>query len=127
MKTMVTGVGSVQSVCVYALLIGLTCLTNLAALAYDPMAPPGFEQGEIDSSGEKRKANKKAIKRGYILRQIVIYPHSKSAVINGYVVNEGSYLKNAQVEKIEENSVVLKVSGKRRVLILEPPLPKIRH
>ena len=111
-------------------LVALVLFVGLPAskvLSFDPMAPPGANQGIKETFTSKKSSSPRKLKDSYILRQIVIHEKLRSAVINGYVVNEGSYLKNAQVEKIEENSVVLKVSGKRRVLTLEPPLPKIRH
>ncbi len=107
----------------------LMIFISFSSLAYDPMAPPGFERGDIDSSsanankGIKKKANKAA----YTLRQIVIHPTNKSAVINGYVVQEGSYLKGAKVEKININTVELTVLGKPKVLTLEAKLPRIRR
>ncbi len=111
-------------------LVVLLLLAGLPAskvLSFDPMAPPGSNQSINETFTAKKSSSPRKLKDSYILRQIVIHKKLRSAVINGYVVNEGSYLKNAQVEKIEENRVVIKVSGKRRVLTLELALPKIRH
>ncbi|MEH6346541.1 MAG: hypothetical protein V7785_15725 [Bermanella sp.] len=96
-------------------------------LSFDPMAPPGANKSINEISTSKKPSSPRAIKDSYILRQIVIRNNSRSAVINGYVVNEGSLIKNAKVQKIDENSVVIKVSGKHRVLTLESALPNIRR
>ncbi len=111
----------------YCLCLLLLIFFGTPASAYDPMAPPGYERGEIDLTKGGAKAPQKAKVRDFILRQIVIYPTSKSAVINGYVVHEGSYLKNAFVKKISENTVELVVLGKKKVLTLEAKLPRIRR
>ena len=97
-----------------------------AALASDPMAPPYARE---KSTGEySKKLNiKKSTVQGYILRQIVSREKDRSAVVNGYVVNEGSYINNAYVERIKENSVVLIIKSKRKEIILESKLPKIRR
>ncbi len=123
MKTNIILAKNGHSYCLY-LLVFTFCV--MPAWAYDPMAPPGFERGEIDNTKGKTKTSKKA-KRNFILRQIVIYPNSKSAVINGYVVHEGSYLKGALVKKINDNTVELLVLGKKKVLTLEAKLPRIRR
>ncbi len=105
----------------------LVCVFCIPVQAYDPMAPPGFKGGEIDSSMATKKSPKKAKKSGYVLRQIVIHASNKSAVINGYIVNEGSYIKDALVKKINNNTVELVVLGKKKVLTLEASLPRIRR
>jgi len=105
----------------------LGVLLSVPAKAYDPMAPPGFKDGEIDSTTATKKSPKKAKKSGYVLRQIVIHASNKSAVINGYIVNEGSYIKDALVKKINNNTVELVVLGKKKVLTLEASLPRIRR
>jgi hypothetical protein len=112
---------------VYKFLCFCLFVSPILAIAYDPMAPPGYQQSEIDSAVGKEKSIKKVKVRDFTLRQIVIYPNSKSAVINGYVVNEGSYLKNALVKKISKNTVELLVRGKKKVLTLEAKLPRIRR
>jgi len=96
-------------------------------MAYDPMAPPGYDQSHLEVTTSKVKTSKKIKRRGFTLRQIVIYPNSKRAVINGYVVHEGSYLKNAFVKKINKNTVEILVLGKKRILTLEAKLPRIRR
>lgn len=108
----------------FLLLLGLPVSK---VLSFDPMAPPGVDKSIDEVSTSKKSSSSRAIKDSYILRQIVIRNNSRSAVINGYVVNVGSFIKNAKVQKIDENSVELKVSGKRRVLILESALPNIRR
>ncbi|MEY8205076.1 MAG: hypothetical protein RPR40_08350, partial [Bermanella sp.] len=92
----------------------LMCALCLPALAYDPMAPPGFERGEIDSVTASKTSPTKTKDRAsdFVLRQIVIHDSSKSAVINGYIVSEGSYIKGARVQRINSNSVELMVLGK---------------
>ncbi len=107
----------------------LIIFISFSSFAYDPMAPPGFERGDIDSNlvNASKAVKKKTKKPGYILRQIIIRPTIKSAVINGYIVHEGSYLKGAKVEKIKVNSVELTVLGKRKILTLEAKLPRIRR
>ncbi len=109
-------------------------LWGLPAIAFDPMAPPGYERGNIDSFFNKKKesSNNSAKKpkkqaKDYILRQIVIHGAGKSAVINGYVVNEGSWLKGGFIQTINKESVEIIVAGKKRVLTLEVKLPKIRR
>ena len=103
------------------------CALCLPALGYDPMAPPGFERGEIDSVTASKKPSPKTKGSGFVLRQIVIHASSKSAVINGYIVSEGSYIKGARVQHINSNSVELMVLGKKKVLTLEAKLPRIRR
>ena len=107
------------------------CALCLPALGYDPMAPPGFERGEIDSVTASKKPSPKAKTKAkasdFVLRQIVIHASSRSAVINGYIVSEGSYIKGARVQRINSNSVELMVLGKKKVLTLEVKLPRIRR
>ena len=107
----------------------LIIFISFSSMAYDPMAPPGFERGDIDSSSlsSSKLVKKKLKKSDYILRQIIIRPTTRSAVINGYIVHEGSYLKGAKIEKIKVNTVELTVLGKRKVLTLEARLPRIRR
>ncbi len=124
MKTNIILAKSGHSYCLYLLLF---MFFNAPASAYDPMAPPGYERGEIDNTKRQANTSKKVKSRDFILRQIVIYPNSKSAVINGYVVHEGSYLKGALVKKINDNTVELMVLGKKKVLTLEAKLPRIRR
>lgn len=99
-----------------------------ASWGYDPMAPPGYDQLDIDGGNKKTVAATKAKRApAFVLQQIVIKQSNRSAVINGYVVNEGSYLTNARVKKINPNTVVLMVSGKEQTLTLESRLPKVRR
>ena len=102
------------------------------AFAYDPMAPPGFNKGTIDNAmqqavSEKNQVQKQKAPAGFTLRQVVISPAGKSAVINGYIVNEGSYLNNAYVQSIEADQVTLLVKGKTRTLTLKEAVPRIRR
>jgi hypothetical protein len=124
---MKTNVILIRSHRVYKFLCFCILVNPILAIAYDPMAPPGYQQSGIDSTVGKEKAIKKVKARNFTLRQIVIYPNSKSAVINGYVVSEGAYLKNALVKKISKNTVELMVLGKKKVLTLEAKLPRIRR
>ncbi len=114
--------------CVLALLVALYCVP---VFAYDPMAPPGFDRSgtgfATDTKKLKTKSKTKSKSAGFVLRQIVIHPSNKSAVINGYIVNEGSYIKKALVKKINTNTVELVVLGKKKVLTLEARLPRIRR
>ncbi len=105
----------------------LSLLVGQVAWAYDPMAPPGYETAFVDEEKVEKKSAKKHNRPNYILRQIVHRGDNRSAVINGYVVNEGTYLKNAYVKTISENSVVLSVSGRDKTLKLEAKLPKVRR
>ncbi len=105
----------------------LFCVISQSSQAYDPMAPPGYETLFVDEKKVEKKSTKKHKRPNYILRQIVHHGENRSAVINGYVVNEGSYLKNAYVKTIGENSVVLSVSGRDKTLMLEAKLPRVRR
>lgn len=106
-------------------------LSSIDTWAYDPMAPPGFNKGTIDNAMQgavaKKQTKKQSKQSGYTLRQVVISPTGKSAVINGYIVNEGSYLKDAYVKSIEANKVTILVKGKIRQLTLEESVPRIRR
>jgi|GEM_PF-1704678 len=120
--------GSKAFICTSVMLLYLLgSWLAVPALAFDPMAPPGFKGNEIDSAVATKKTPKKAKKSGYVLRQIVIHASNKSAVINGYIVNEGGYIKDALVKKINKNTVELMVLGKKKVLTLEARLPRIRR
>ena len=115
------------------LLVLIVMCLPLSGWAFDPMAPPGFNKGTIDNAMQNGKASQTSVKtqakktEGFTLRQVVISNAGKSAVINGYIVNEGSYLNNAYVKTIEANSVTLLVKGKIRQLTLEESIPKIRR
>ena len=108
-------------------ILGPLILLAPLALGGDPMAPPHFKgKGGNDEYSPKTEI-KKVVKQRYILRQIVSRENDRSAVINGYIVNEGSFINNAYVRHIKENSVVLSVKGKLKEIILESKLPRIRH
>ena len=117
---------------VYNLLI-LKCRTVVLVMGlvlpiiswgYDPMAPPGAKTAQ---QPEKIVKKSKKIQPGYTLSQIVIRKNDrKSAVINGYVLNEGGYLKRALVKRIHANKVILSVAGKERVLHLKPKVARVR-
>lgn len=49
------------------------------------------------------------------------------AVINGYIVKEGSYIANARVSKIQANQVTLVQSGKEVILNLNSQYPRVRR
>ena len=51
----------------------------------------------------------------------------KSAVINGYVLNEGDLIKGAKVMKIEANKVILEISNKQKTLQLKPNIARVRR
>jgi len=97
---------------------------TLNALAFDPMAPPGFQKIDKKTHSTLRA---KPSQSNYILRQIVIRDDYKSAVINGYVVNEGGYIKGARVMRIGEQEVVINVSGKETTLYLKPNVARVRQ
>lgn len=94
------------------------------AMAFDPMAPPGFQK--IDRK-ESTVSKSKPSGPNYILRQIVIRGDNKSAVINGYVLNEGGYIKGARVKRINKQNVVIDVSGKEKTLNLKPNVARVRQ
>jgi hypothetical protein len=105
-------------------IIALSFFITIQVLAFDPMAPPGYQQVE---SGNKTVTTKKVQKSDFVLRQIVIRKNQKSAVINGYVVNEGGYIKGARVTRIEANKVVLQLANKQKILRLKPNIARIRQ
>ena len=107
--------------------ISILLLASSLSWAFDPMAPPGMDGSakRVPSASKKAATVKKAA--AFYLRQIVIKGERRSAVINGYIVNEGSYINSALVEKIEENKVTIKHKGKIKVLTLQTRLPKIRR
>jgi predicted acyltransferase (DUF342 family) len=97
------------------------------AWSYDPTAPPGSQPVNVPLDKKIRKNAKQVKKPGFVLRQIVINGEKKSAVINGYIVNEGSYINNALVKAIDKETVKLSLAGKTKVLRLKTRLPKIRR
>jgi hypothetical protein len=103
-------------------LLGVLSLND--AWAFDPMAPPGFQQTEKRSTV---KVKKKLVSPNYVLRQIVIRDDAKNAVINGLVVTEGEYVKSALVKFIGENKVVLQISGKQQTLYLKTNTARVRR
>ena len=107
------------------LVITCLCLSCSAWVwSYDPTAPPGSQSASAKTIDRTLKQVKKP---AYILRQIVINGENKSAVINGYIVNEGSYIDNALVKEIDKETVKLSLAGKTKVLRLKTRLPKIRR
>jgi type II secretory pathway component PulC len=103
-------------------ILGMLSLNNV--WAFDPMAPPGFQQnGGKAGSTVKNKSTSSS----YILRQIVIRSDRKNAVINGVVVTEGEYVKKALVKFIGENKVILQVSGRQKTLYLKTNKAKVRQ
>lgn len=108
-----------------------SCLLLLAfwpvlVWGFDPMAPPYAQEVTPE---EKPEAPKKIIpvRPDYILRQIVVRSdQSKSAVINGYVLNVGGHLKGAVVKEIHADKVVLQVAGKEKILKLKPYVARVR-
>lgn len=61
------------------------------------------------------------------LRQIIMSERGNRAVINGYIVKEGSYIANARVSKIQANQVTLVQSGKEVILNLNSQYPRVRR
>lgn len=106
----------------WTLIIAVLIAVN--TMAFDPMAPPGFQK--IDRKNNSVSRTKPAESK-YILRQIVIRDAYKSAVINGYVVNEGGYIKGAKVMLIDKQAVVINVSGKEKTLYLKPNVARVRQ
>jgi hypothetical protein len=108
--------------------ISITIICVAASLnnvwGFDPMAPPGYQQ---DTSKVTQKTVKVKPVTTYTLRQVVIGKEHKSAVINGFVVTEGEYIKSALVKSITENKVILKVKNKQTTLYLKPNKVKVRH
>lgn len=105
----------------------ITCLCLSCSAwtwSYDPTAPPGAQSVSVKDIKKKSVQVKKP---AFILRQIVINGEKKSAVINGYIVNEGSYINNALVKAIDKETVKLSLAGKTKVLRLKTRLPKIRR
>lgn len=105
--------------------MALLILQPITVCAFDPMAPPGYQEIKPEKTIVKKV---KPRQPEYILKQIVIRTdNSKSAVINGYVLNEGGYLKGAKVIQITSNQVVLDIAGKEKVLNLKPKVARIRQ
>ena len=102
----------------------LSAVVASSAWAFDPMAPPGFQQKPVGTVVTKKAAKKSP---QYVLRQGVIRNDNKSAVINGYVLNEGDYIKGAKVVKIEANKVILEISKKQKILQLKPNIARVRR
>lgn len=98
---------------------------------FDPTAPPGYEAGTVDSAMGKQSvylvSPKKTVAPEWILRQIVYRVDGKSAVINGWVVQEGDTVKGAIIKRIEPEKVVLSAKGKDVVLSIAPDRPKVRR
>lgn len=101
----------------------IVCCCAIAE-TYDPMMPAGYRVKEIKHTVTKLKATPPA---SYVLRQILLSERGNRAVINGYVVKEGSTIAKARVSKIESNKVVLIHSGKQVVLTLNHQIPKVRR
>lgn len=111
-------------------LMGLSLLPSLS-WSFDPTAPPGYEAGTLDGAMGKQSVYKRTPKKTaspeWTLRQIVYRPDGKSAVINGWVVQEGDTVKGAVIKRIEPEKVVLSAKGKEVVLSIAPSRPKIRR
>lgn len=103
----------------------LCLMLSSGSWSFDPTAPPGAQSVQTPSAQPSNITKVK--KPGFILRQIVINGENKSAVINGYIVNEGSYINNALVKAINKETVKLSLAGKTKILRLQTRLPKIRR
>ena len=98
------------------------------AQAIDPMAPPGFREETRDLKKSPMDASevRKKKRSGYVVQQITIRGKHRSAVINDQLVQEGDQLGKASVAKISKSNVVLKISGNRKVLEVQPDYPNVK-
>ncbi|MFY0639639.1 MAG: hypothetical protein JXR16_01245 [Bermanella sp.] len=105
----------------------LILFLSLSANAYDPMAPPGYGGNNSNVIRNNKKIKAVEEKGDFKLLQIVINSKTKNATIDGRIVNEGDYLKNAYVKSISKETVVLVLSDKEMILTLTNEYPRIRH
>ena len=78
----------------------------------DPTAPL------FSSAGSQPQANLFSLVSSYKVTSILLRPNMKVAVINSRQVREGDVIGNAEVVKIDKNTVTLQVAGKNQVLEL---------
>ena len=82
-----------------------------AGVLVDPTRPPSFAAGV--PGGEKSAQSR-------TLQSVLIAPGRSVAVVDGEMVRVGSWLGDAEVVKINETGVVLRVSGRTETLRLLP-------
>lgn len=78
----------------------------------DPTAPL------FSTAGSQPQANLFSLVSSYKVTSILLRPNMKVAVINSRQVREGDIIGNAQVVKIDKNTVTLQVAGEDQVLEL---------
>ncbi len=81
----------------------------------DPTRPLSYVEGA--------GANKPS---GWRLDSVLISSQRKQAVINGKSVSEDSWIRGAQVKRIQANKVVILVKGEERVLRLRSGIRKTK-
>jgi len=78
----------------------------------DPTAPL------FSSAGSQPQANLFSLVSSYKVTSILLRPNMKVAVINSRQVREGDVIGNAEVVKIDKNTVTLQVAGEEQILEL---------
>ncbi|MAZ86453.1 MAG: hypothetical protein CL693_02320 [Cellvibrionaceae bacterium] len=89
--------------------------SNAEVQLRDPTRPLSY----IEGAG----ANKPS---GWRLDSVLISSQRKQAVINGKSVSEDSWIRGAQVKRIQANKVVILVKGEERVLRLRSGIRKTK-
>ncbi len=85
---------------------------NAEEILRDPTAPL------FSTAGSAPQANLFSLVSSYKVTSILLRPNMKIAVINSRQVREGDVIGNAEVVKIDKNSVTLQVAGEDQVLEL---------
>lgn len=98
--------------CVLILLLG-ALLPSAHVSAVDPMRP-----AFLDGAPKTKTTTKKKQPAQFTLQQIRISDSDTSAVVNGQLVREGSWLLGAKVVEIKDKRVILNHKGKRKELSL---------
>ncbi len=78
----------------------------------DPTAPL------FSTAGSQPQANLFSLVSSYKVTSILLRPNMKVAVINSRQVREGDVIGNAEVVKIDKNTVTLQVAGEDQILEL---------
>jgi len=86
-----------------------------AGVLVDPTRPPSFAAGV--PGGDKSSQSR-------TLQSVLIAPGRSVAVVDGEMVRVGSWLGDAQVVKIDESGVVLRISDRTETLRLLPDAKK---
>lgn len=94
------------------LLILISGVMASSAFAADPTRPPGWLSGKI------QKTEATVPVSAFNLQQVLIRPDSRSAVINGQLLEVGEKIKGATLVSISSGVVVLKIRQKRVKLSL---------